>query len=150
MTRWEIDGTRARVLSAPRAPWQASDSDAADDRWYELPAPAAPRAPVYVEPTVEQLRDAPVLCEVNLVRARLGRDPYPFDLSEAETERRRGKIYEEHSSYPVTIVLPLCGCCGAVAARCPCPWQRTLPVDVQPTEGRAPCACGRAEHTRAA
>jgi len=141
MTRWERDERgRARVVSAPRAPWQTGEQSA-DERWYELPAPAAPRAHERVEPTAEQLRDAPVLCEVNLLRERLGRAPYALDLSAYETERRKGKVYEEHASYPITIEMPLCGCCGAVAARCPCPWRRTLPAGVAPATDRALCAC---------
>jgi hypothetical protein len=139
MTRWEIDGQRARVVSAPRAPWQTDD--APDPRWYAMPGPPMRRPARLVEPTAEQRRNAPVLCATNDLRAARGLDPYPIEISAYEIERRKGKAYEEHASYPIEIVLPLCGCCGEQMVRCGCPLHHKLPVGVAPAQDRPRCLC---------
>ena len=147
--RWERVEGGWRCVEAPRAPWVPLGTPTTTGAVYDLPEPAPRPAPVHVPPTAEQLRDAPALCELNLLRERLGREPYSHELSETEIARRAGKIYEEHASYPITIVLPLCGCCGAVAARCPCHHRHVLPVDVQPSPA-LPCRCTPSLVSRAA
>lgn len=148
--RWERielpDGrVRARCISGPAAPW-STGPEAEPGPWVELPALTAPRAP---RPFVAD-PNTPALNALNEARARLGRDPIDASLSDAEIERRKGKIYEEHASYAIEIELPSCGCCGRVAARCPCPWRCTLPVGAPPATDRAPCACGAPAAARAA
>lgn len=148
--RWERvelpDGrVRARCIAGPEAPWSTS-APAEPGPWIELAPPAPARAP---RPFVAD-PNTPALNALNEARARLGRDPIDASLSDAEIERRKGKIYEEHASYAIEIELPYCGCCGQVAARCPCPWQCTLPVGVAPPTERAPCTCGVTAAARAA
>lgn len=149
--RWERvelpDGrVRARCICGPAAPW-STGPEAEPGPWVELPAPAAPSAP---RPFVAD-PNTPALNALNEARARLGRDPIDASLTEWETARRAGKIYEEHASYAIEIELPYCGCCGHYpAARCSCHWRHTLPVGVLPAPDRAPCACGAPAAARAA
>lgn len=67
-----------------------------------------------------------------------------------EEHNRYAKGYGDHASYPIEIDLPLCGCCGAVAARCPCHHVHRLELGARPAAGRPPCMCGAPAIARAA
>lgn len=144
--RWP-DGTVVCV-SAARAPWTPAGEPTTNARAYELPAPAHRTPSLAAAPAAGVLGG--IVDRVNWARAARGWDLLDGALTD-EDQRRAKEGGAEHASYPITIVLPYCGCCGGYpAARCACPWKCTLPVDVLPDPNRAPCACAAIAATRAA
>lgn len=142
---WVIDADGARCVEAVRAPWQTGAATDPSRAYVMPPVAPAPEPRVYVASGARW----GVVDEVNLYRASRGWAPLCGALSDDEAARARAG-YAEHASYPIEITLSLCGCCGAVAARCPCHYRHRLEVGASPTVGRAPCTCGAPVAARAA
>lgn len=94
----DVDGKQqARCISAPRAPWETDRTPIRGHKqWSNDPAPTP--GPWFDLPQHEE------------------RAPH-FDPRTAGSSETLLK-YEEHASYPINVVLPLCGLCGGIMARC--------------------------------
>jgi len=93
-----VDGkTQARCVCAPHAPWETNRTPIRGHKqWSNEPAP-----------TPGPWFDLP---------ERREHEPF-FDARTAGSSEPLRR-YDEHASYPINIVLPLCGLCGKILAQC--------------------------------